>query len=80
MKEDDDNIVKTLGTGYLDEMKRDYQHDCNWLLSIKPNLGQESQNLLNLVNASIQVVIRNIGLLQEQVMKEQNIHSPGAAE
>lgn len=78
--DDDDNIVKTLGVGYLNEMKCDYEHDCDWLLSIKPDLGPKSQDLLNMVNASIQTVIRNIGLLQEQIMKEQNKYSPGAAQ
>lgn len=76
---DEDNIVETLGMGYLDEMKRDYQHDCNWLLRLKSSLGPESQNLVNMVNASIQVVIRNIGLLEERIAKE-NTNSPGAAQ
>lgn len=79
MNADEDNIVETLGMGYLDEMKRDYQHDCDWLLCLKPSLGPESQNLMNMVNASIQVVIRNIGLLEERIAKE-NTNSPGAAQ
>lgn len=79
MNADEDNIVETLGMGYLDEMKRDYQHDCNWLLRLKSSLGPESQNLVNMVNASIQVVIRNIGLLEERIAKE-NTKSPGAAQ
>lgn len=78
MNTNEDNIVETLGKGYLDEMKRDYQRDCDWLLRLKPSLGPESQNLLNMVNASIQVVIRNVGLLQERISKE-NTNSPGAA-
>ena len=78
MKEED-NIVKTLGLGYLDEIKGDYQHDSYWLLRIKPDLGACAQNLLNMVNASIQVVIRNIGLLQDAISKEPNIYIPGAA-
>ncbi len=78
MNTDEDNIVETLGMGYLDEMKRDYQHDCDWLLRLKSSLGPESQNLLNMVNASIQVAIRNIGLLQERIAKEDTT-SPGAA-
>lgn len=80
MEKDEDNIVNTLGIGYLDEMKQDYQHDCDWLLRLKPSLGPESSNLLNMVNSSIQVAIRNIHLLQEQIMREQNEPSPGAAE
>lgn len=79
MNADEYNIVETLGKGYLDEMKRDYQHDCDWLLRLKPSLGPESQNLLNMVNASIQVVIRDIGLLKERIAKE-NTNSPGAAQ
>lgn len=78
MSSSNDSLVETLGVGYLEEMKSDYQHDCDWLLRLKSSLGQESQNMLNMVNASIQVVIRNFGLLQEQITKE-NIDSPGAA-
>lgn len=76
---DEDNIVKALGLGYLDEMKGDYQHDCDWLLKIKPGLGPQAQNLLNRVNASIQVTIQNIGLLKDAISKESNKYSPGAA-
>lgn len=78
MTTDEDNIVNTLGVGYLDEIKRDYQHDCDWLLRLKSSLGPESQNMLNMVNTSIQVVIRNIGLLQERIAEEYT-NSPGAA-
>lgn len=78
MNTDEDNIVETLAIGYLDEMENDYQHDCDWLLCLKPSLGSESQNLLNMVNASIQVAICNVRLLQKQIAKE-NIKSPGAA-
>lgn len=74
-------IVQTLGLGYLEEMKSDYEHDCQWLLQIQPDLKPESRNLLNKVKASIKVVIQDIGLLQEQIGKERTeIISPGAAE
>lgn len=74
-------IVQTLGLGYLEEMKSDYEHDCQWLLQIQPDLKPESRNLLNKVKASIKVVIQDIGLLQEQIGKEgTEIISPGAAE
>lgn len=74
-------LVQTLGLGYLEEMKSDYEHDCQWLLQIQPDLKPESRNLLNKVKASIKVVIQDIGLLQEQIGKEgTEIISPGAAE
>lgn len=74
-------LVQTLGLGYLEEMKSDYEHDCQWLLQIQPDLKPESRNLLNKVKASIKVVIQDIGLLQEQIGKEETeFISPGAAE
>lgn len=51
--------------GYLDEISEEYEHDLQWLLSKKPHLKQEAQNLVNKLNASIRVAIQNIELLKK---------------
>lgn len=67
---DTNEIISSLGVGYLNEMLRDYQHDCRWLQSIKNDLGPESRNLINKAHATIQCAISDLLLLRDMVIKE----------
>ncbi len=65
-----DELISTLGVGYIDEMLDSYEHDCQWLQQIKPDLGPESRNMLNKANATLRCAISDLILLRDTISKE----------
>ena len=65
-----DELVSTIGVGYLDEMNRDLESDSETILGMKESMRPESQNLANKVISNIKVLRSSIALLQDMIMKE----------
>lgn len=65
-----DELISTLGVGYIDEMLQEYEHDCQWLQQIKADLGQQSRNMLNKANATLRCAMNDLKMLQETILKE----------
>jgi len=65
-----DELISTLGVGYIDEMLQEYEHDCQWLQQIKADLGPQSRNMLNKANATLRCAMNDLKMLQETMLKE----------
>jgi len=65
-----DELISTLGVGYIDEMLDSYEHDCQWLPQLKQDLGLESRNMLNKANATFCCAISDLNLLRDTINKE----------
>lgn len=65
-----DELISTLGVGYIDEMLQEYEHDFQWLQQIKADLGPQSRNMLNKANATLRCTMNDLKMLQETILKE----------
>ena len=54
---------------YLNEIAEEYEHDMQFILSKKPHLNRESQNLVNKLVSSIRVAIQNVDLVKKSLTK-----------